>query len=135
MHIHTLDPVDRHKVVWHLGYQDVIAVGHLFETGQLLIERVISLAGPVVERPRLLKTRIGASTDDLVAGELSAGENRVISGSVLAGRAATGEALGFLGRYANQITVISERITTARFFGWLMPVPTSSLWSAPISAA
>ena len=74
LHIHTLDPVDRNKVVWHLGYQDVIAIGHLFDTGRLLIERVISLAGPAVERPRLLRTRIGASTDDLVADELTGRE-------------------------------------------------------------
>jgi Na+-transporting NADH:ubiquinone oxidoreductase subunit A len=120
LHIHTLDPVDRNKVVWHLGYQDVIAIGHLFETGRLLVERVIALAGPAVARPRLLATRIGASTDDLVADETNAGENRVISGSVLAGRKAMGADLGYLGRYANQVTVIRED-TTREFLGWLAP--------------
>jgi Na+-transporting NADH:ubiquinone oxidoreductase subunit A len=120
LHIHTLDPVDRHKIVWHLGYQDVIAIGHLFETGRLLMDRVISLAGPAVEKPRLLKTRIGASTDDLVAGETSDVKNRVISGSVLAGRAALGDALGYLGRYANQITVIQED-PKRQLLGWLAP--------------
>jgi len=120
LHIHTLDPVDRKKVVWHLGYQDVIAIGHLFGTGQLLLERVISLAGPAVEKPRLLRSRIGASTDDLVADELSSGDNRVISGSVLSGRTAMGEALGFLGRYVNQISVIRED-HHREFMGWLAP--------------
>lgn len=120
LHIHTLDPVDRNKVVWHLGYQDVIAIGHLFDTGRLLMDRVISLAGPAVQRPRLLKTRIGASTDSLVANETADGENRVISGSVLAGRTAMGEALGYLSRYANQITVIRED-TQREFLGWLAP--------------
>ena len=119
-HIHTLDPVDRNKVVWHLGYQDVVAVAQLFETGQLHVKRVISLAGPMVEKPRLLETRIGASTDDLVAHELSQEEPRVISGSVLAGRTAMGDCLGFLGRYANQVTVIKED-PGREFFGWLVP--------------
>ena len=52
-HIHFLDPVNERKVVWHIGYQDVIAVGHLFSTGKLMTERVVSLAGPRVENPRL----------------------------------------------------------------------------------
>jgi len=120
VHIHTLDPVDRRKSVWHIGYQDVVAVGHLFATGELLLERVISLAGPSVERPRLLKTRIGASIDQLVEGELGDGEIRVISGSVLSGRQAMGDVLGYLGRYANQITALQED-RHRELFGWLTP--------------
>ena len=87
-HIHKLDPVDRHKLVWYLGYQDVVAIGELFDSGELYLDRVISLAGPMVKQPRLLRTRIGASTDALVDGELSEGEIRVISGSPLSGRIA-----------------------------------------------
>ena len=120
LHIHTLDPVDRNKIVWHVGYQDILAIGHLFETGQQSMRRVISLGGPVVERPRLIETRIGASTDDLVAGELSAGENRVISGSVLSGTIASGSETGFLGRYDNQISVIAED-HSRELFGWTTP--------------
>ena len=119
-HIHTLDPVDRNKTVWHVGCQDVIAIGHLFETGKLEVERIVSLAGPVVKRPRLLRTRIGASIDDLVTDELIAGENRVISGSVLAGRLAMGEVLGYLGRYHQQITALVEG-REREFIGWLAP--------------
>ena len=106
-HIHFLDPVGEQTVVWSIGYQDVIAIGKLFVTGQLWTERVIALAGPQVKKPRLLRTRLGVCLDDLVAGELCAGENRVISGSVLGGRTATGP-LGFLGRWHNQVTVLQE---------------------------
>lgn len=120
LHIHTLDPVDRNKVVWHLGYQDVLAIGHLFEIGRLTMERVISLAGPVVEKPRLLRTRLGVSTDELVADQIKPGENRVISGSILSGRTAMGGALGFLGRYHNQITALAEG-RERQFMGWLSP--------------
>lgn len=119
-HIHELDPVDRSKLVWHAGLQDVIAIGYLFDTGKLRVERVISLAGPMVEHPRLLKTRLGASTDDLVEGELKEGESRVISGSVLSGRTAMGEALGYLGRYHQQISVLAEG-RDREFLGWLAP--------------
>lgn len=118
LHIHRLYPVNRQRVVWHLGYQDVIAIGALFRSGQLDVSRVISLAGPQVAKPRLIQSRIGVSTDELVAGELRDGENRVISGSVLGGRTAIGEVHGFLGRYTDQISVLLEG-REREFLGWL----------------
>ena len=121
LHIHTLDPVDRRKVVWHIGVQDVIAAGRLFEAGQLDPVRVVSLGGPPVARPRLLRTRLGASTDALVAGELAGAEEvRVISGSVFGGRAAAGEVHGYLGRYHQQVSVLAED-REREFLGWLRP--------------
>ena len=119
-HIHTIDPVDRNRLVWHLNYQDVVAVGRLFTDGQLNLERVISLAGPSVKRPRLLKTRLGASTRDVTEGELIAGESRIISGSVLSGRTASGEVFGFLGRYHQQVSALPEN-RSREFLGWLSP--------------
>lgn len=106
-HIHFLDPVSASKSVWTIGYQDVIAVGALFLTGKLSVERVVSLAGPVVEKPRLVRTRLGASLDELTAGELQPGANRVVSGSVLGGRTAHG-AFAFLGRYHQQVSCLRE---------------------------
>ncbi len=119
-HIHMLSPVDRERVAWHIGYQDVVAVGVLFATGQLDSRRVVSLAGPVVERPRLLATQLGASLDELTTGELKPGENRVVSGSVLSGRHASGEALGFLGRYHIQVSALLEG-RHRELLGWLAP--------------
>ena len=106
-HIHHLDPVNVNKVVWTIGYQDVIAIGHLFLSGELYTRRVISLAGPRVNNPRLLATRIGASLDALTAGSIIGSNNRVISGSVFGGRTANAS-LAFLGRYHHQITVLEE---------------------------
>lgn len=106
-HIHFLDPVSANKQVWHIGYQDVIAIGRLLTEGRLHAERVIALAGPQVDDPRLIRTRLGASLDELCDGQLKAGENRVISGSVFGGRIAHG-ALAYLGRYHNQVSVLLE---------------------------
>ena len=106
-HIHMLDPVNDHHTVWHINYQDVLAVGHLFTTGHLSAERVIALAGPQVERPRLVRTLLGANLAELTAGELKSGNNRVISGSVLGGRVARGAA-NYLGRYHLQVSVLQE---------------------------
>lgn len=106
-HIHHLDPVSISKTVWTIGYQDVIAYGHLFTTGKIYTQRIISLAGPRVEKPRLIKTRLGANLNELTAGELQPGDNRVISGSVFGGVTSLGP-FSYLGRYHNQVTVIEE---------------------------
>ncbi|MFC3033430.1 Na(+)-translocating NADH-quinone reductase subunit A [Pseudoalteromonas fenneropenaei] len=118
-HIHFLDAVSARKQVWHLGYQDVIAFGKLFLTGEIYAERVISLAGPRVKNPRLVRTTLGASLTDLVAGELEEGDNRVISGSVLAGKIATGPH-AYLGRYHVQVAVLLEG-REKELFGWIAP--------------
>ena len=118
VHIHRLDPVDRNKLVWHVNYQDVAAIGRLFESGQLDVERVVSIAGPAVRSPRLVRTRLGASTNDLLSGETNGEEVRIISGSVLAGRTASGDVFGYLGRYHHQISVLAED-RKRDFLGWL----------------
>jgi Na+-transporting NADH:ubiquinone oxidoreductase subunit A len=119
-HIHMLDPVHREKAVWHIGYQDVVGIGSLFGTGRLPVDRIVALCGPVVMRPRLLKTRIGAEIEPLIDEQLFFGETRVISGSVLYGHRARGTVHGFLGRYANQISCLAED-HRRRFLGWMWP--------------
>ncbi|TCS42633.1 Na(+)-translocating NADH-quinone reductase subunit A [Reinekea marinisedimentorum] len=104
-HIHFLDPVTASKTVWTIGYQDVIAFGHLFSTGQIDTSRVISLAGPEVKNPRLVRTEVGADLETVVAGEVNVTDFRTISGSVFGGRTAEGP-LAFLGRYHTQVSIL-----------------------------
>ncbi len=118
-HIHFLERVGQDRMVWHIGYQDVIAIGHLFLTGRILTDRIIALGGPAVKNPRLIRSRLGACLSELVAGQLQEGENRVISGSVLSGRRAAAE-VDFLGRYHNQVSVLQES-RQREFLGWSMP--------------
>jgi Na+-transporting NADH:ubiquinone oxidoreductase subunit A len=118
-HIHFLEGVNVNKVVWTVGYQDVIGIGRLFLDGRLYTERVVSLAGPQVERPRLLRTRLGADLQALCAGQLRDGDNRMISGSVLGGRNVHAPT-AYLGRYHNQVSVLLEG-RQREFMGWLSP--------------
>ncbi|MAD74212.1 MAG: NADH:ubiquinone reductase (Na(+)-transporting) subunit A [Rheinheimera sp.] len=118
-HIHFLEPVSMKKVVWHIGYQDVIAMAKLFLTGELDANRVVALCGPVVKSPRLIKTVQGASLAELTKDELNDGKNRIISGSVLAGSSAHG-VHGYLGRYHNQVSVLAEGYEK-EFLGWIAP--------------
>mgnify|MGYP003133673037 FL=1 len=118
-HIHFLDPVSEKKTVWYINYQDVIAIGKLFATGQLSSERVISIAGPVVKEPKLVRTVLGANISDLVEGNLEGDMDRLISGSALSGRTAQGP-FAYLGRYALQVTALKEG-THRDFLGWMGP--------------
>ena len=118
-HIHFLEPVSLEKQVWHLNYQDVIAIGKLFLDGELWVERVIALGGPQVKQPRLLRTRLGASLEELTQGELLEGENRVLSGSVLNGSQAVGPQ-AFLGRFHLQVSVLKEG-REKELLGWVAP--------------
>ncbi len=117
-HIHLIEPVSADKTVWHIDYQAVIAIGALFTSGKLNPERVVSLAGPTVKKPRLLRTRTGANTSELVEGELEDCESRIISGSVLYGHEAADWA-SYLGHYSYQVSVLREG-RERELFGWIV---------------
>lgn len=119
-HIHFLDPVSEKKVVWHIGYQDVVAIGHLFTSGKLFTERWVSVAGPMAKKPRIVKTKLGASLTDLTSDEVQAGkEARLISGSIFGGRNGNGS-FAYLGRFHNQVSLLEEG-RNRDFLGWHSP--------------
>ncbi|HDR2860952.1 TPA: Na(+)-translocating NADH-quinone reductase subunit A [Enterobacter asburiae] len=118
-HIHFLEPVSLTKQVWHLNYQDVIAIGKLFTEGELCSERVIAIGGPQAVNPRLVRTLLGADISELMSGETKEGENRLISGSVLSGRQAAG-AQAYLGRFHLQVSIVQEG-REKELFGWVLP--------------
>lgn len=70
----------------------------------------------------MLRTVVGASIAELTDGEISGDDPvRVISGSVLTGRAAEG-AYGYLGRYHRQVSLITEDHEQL-VLGWIKPQP------------
>jgi Na+-transporting NADH:ubiquinone oxidoreductase subunit A len=118
-HIYAIARAQRHRreprgplpVVWHIGYQDVIAIGGLFLDGRLDRSKTVSVAGPGIQTPRLVRTLCGADLTALT-GALEPGV-RVISGPVLAGRPAS-RTTAFLGRYHNQVVVLPPAAGSAR---------------------
>lgn len=118
-HIHFIDPVHENKVVWHIGYQDVISIGHLFTHGKLATEKIVSLCGAGTINPSLVRTRIGANLAELCRRELSLEDSRLISGSVLSGRESQG-VTGYIGRFHDQVSVIYDS-TGRSIFNWLLP--------------
>jgi len=116
-HIHFLDPVGPDRTVWHIDYQAVMAIGEWLLTGRIPTGRTVALGGQLVRRPRLVRTRAGASLADLLAGELDATRpRRIISGSVLSGRNVAGTN-AYLGHFHHQVSVIEEG-AERRLLGW-----------------
>jgi Na+-transporting NADH:ubiquinone oxidoreductase subunit A len=118
-HIHHLDAVGQSKKVWHVGYQDVLAIGSLFTTGELDNRKVVSLGGPEAKNPRLVRTLVGADITELTANEANDGDMRMLSGSVLQGNHAHG-VHGYLGRFHNQVSILREG-REKELFGWIKP--------------
>ncbi|WP_298965955.1 Na(+)-translocating NADH-quinone reductase subunit A [uncultured Roseibium sp.] len=121
-HIHFLEVPSSEKTVWTIGYQDVISIGRLLETGQYDPQRIIALSGPCCSNPRLIRTVTGASMLELSENELTGDDPvRLISGSILSGRLGEGPS-AYLGRYARQITLIEEDHKQIPM-GWIRPMP------------
>ncbi|MDJ0637978.1 MAG: hypothetical protein QNJ20_04030 [Paracoccaceae bacterium] len=104
--IDRLCPASPQREVWTVGYQDVIAIGHLFATGEYRPDRVVAISGPAAKRPRLLRTCLGARIADLCVGE---------TGEALSGDRISGRRAAFLGRFDDQITLLSRGRRTSRF--------------------
>lgn len=119
-HIHFVSPVSLSRRAWHMGCQDVVALGRLLATGRLSTERVVSIAGPGARFPRLVSARLGASLAELVADEAREGPVRVVSGSVLNGRAQGPGGAGFLGRFHTQVSLVPED-RSRTLLGWCSP--------------
>lgn len=128
-HIHFLDPVHENKTVWHVGYQDVTSIGHLFHTGELMTERIISMCGPALKYPTLLQTRVGACLDELCPEKETDENIRIISGSVLCGRTAH-----YLGRYHNQVSIIVDSDGRS-LLNWAVPGKTRFSFRPVFSSA
>jgi Na+-transporting NADH:ubiquinone oxidoreductase subunit A len=119
-HIHFLDPVSPTKTVWHINYQDVIAIGYLFSHGEIYNEKVIALTGPLTKNPRLIRTIRGASLSEISQNELIDNKLvRIVSGSILAGRTAGGS-YSYLGHFHSQVTILKEG-HHREFLGWASP--------------
>lgn len=103
-HIHAVGlDVQLQPDIWHIGYQDAAAIGALLLTGRLVSERIVSVVGPGVTDPRLIRMNIGDEIAGL-AKESGDAQCRMVSGPPLFG---TGDAQ-FLGRFDRQITLLPK---------------------------
>jgi Na+-transporting NADH:ubiquinone oxidoreductase subunit A len=120
VHIHHVDPIRPGDAVWTAKAADVVLIGRLFLEGALPESRVVALGGPGVAEGarRHYRVRIGGAIEDLLAGKLEPGEQRIIAGDILAGTGVAAD--GFLGFYDSSVTVLPEN-RGRHFLGWFAP--------------
>ena len=116
--INKISPVNKGETVWTVTPQDLVIIGELLLTGKFNAERIIALAGSSVESPKYYKTKIGSTITSIINNKLKEGNNRIISGNVLTGKAK--KIKENLGYYDNIVTVIPEG-DDYDLFGWVKP--------------
>jgi Na+-transporting NADH:ubiquinone oxidoreductase subunit A len=116
--IHHIAPVNLTDKAWTMDVQGVITLGKLFSEGKFDASRVVAITGDELNNPSYVKTYVGANITEMLAGNISAGENRVISGDVLSGEQKGNDS--YLNIFDDQITVITEG-DYYEMFGWLIP--------------
>tara|TARA_B100001113_G_scaffold49442_2_gene35800 strand:+ start:763 stop:2097 length:1335 start_codon:yes stop_codon:yes gene_type:complete len=117
-HIAHISPVNQNRIVWTINYQDVISIGYMKINQKIRTHKTISLGGPAVYEPSLLKVRICGNIDEITAGKVEP-HSRIISGSVLHGHESNG-VMSYLGFYDSQISALPDE-TNEIFMNWLMP--------------
>ncbi len=115
--IHHIDAIKAGETVWTIRPTDVVTIGRLFNEGIYDPQEIVAVAGTPLEKTYYIKTRKGASIEELVSG-LSENDNRFISGNVLTGTQVNKN--GFLGFNDNLLSVIKEG-NQEELFGWLVP--------------
>ena len=117
-HIHFLHPVGQNKLVWSISWQEVISLGYLLNNNCLRCDKYVSIGGPGVRDPKVLKLKYGSNLTEATAGKILE-NSRVISGSVLNGH--TGEnVMNYLGSFDNQVSVLPDESNDI-LFNWAMP--------------
>lgn len=108
-HINRLHKLGPKRQVWTIGYQDVLAIGHLFETGQYLAKRVISIVGSAIPHPILVRTNIGANLSEVIEkNRTSKPLNKPIE--IYSGDDVSGFVSEFLGSRHQQVTITERQI-------------------------
>lgn len=117
--IHHLDPINKGEVVWTISVPDLLCLGKSIKENQFIASRVIALTGSEMLKRRYVKTVIGASLKNLLAGNITHPDStRIISGNVLTGRNVGMD--GHLGYYHSQVTAIPE-VQEPELLGWIAP--------------
>ena len=126
VHINALCPIGfGGGEVWHIGYQDVIALGHLLLHGKPWLQRVISVGGNAVRNPRNLVVYPGSKISEILVNEIKEVQPRTLMGSMVYGRESAPDT-AFLRAGQRQVTVVDATTgeaagTKASSSGTLIP--------------
>lgn len=119
--IHHIDPINKGEFVWTINAQDVAIIGRYFMTGVYNVKRTIAITGSEVKDPHYVDVIAGANISNVLEGQITSDNVRVISGNVLTGDKI--EQDGHIGFYHNQMTIIPEgnQLKFVLTKGWMGP--------------
>ncbi len=113
--------------VWTCRAWDVVEMGKVLTTGLFPDQRVYAAVGLGCERPRFVRTTMGAPLRHIVGG-VKEGSHRWIRGSVLTGEAV--DADRWASHFARGIHVLPDDVES-ELLGWALPMlGTWSWWKA-----
>lgn len=118
-HVARISPLRTGEVVWYLKAQEVATIGEWIELGRYPTHKVVAVSGSGAPERGYYRVRQGSGLMTLTGGSPLKGDYRLINGTVLSGIAS--EATGFLGFYAQTVTVIPEGSGRRELFGWATP--------------
>ncbi|MDC3283531.1 NADH:ubiquinone reductase (Na(+)-transporting) subunit A [Planctomycetota bacterium] len=125
VHINALHPVNLERNVWHVDVQNLADMGAYLNSGKVPTARKIAVVGPAASKSEIVETQRGASMH--VFSSYADSTVRFVSGSLLAGATANpGEEKGFLGRFAQQVSIVDDT-PEREFINWMKPI--GSRWS------
>lgn len=116
--VNLLDPPKGQQQVWYCRAWDVVEMGKSLTTGHFPNQRVYAAVGAGVEKPRFVKTTMGAPLAH-VTGAVKAGANRFIRGSVLTGDQVEGDR--WVSHFARGTHVLPDDVES-ELFGWALPM-------------
>ncbi len=117
--IHHIRPINKGDHLWTVDLQNVIIIGRLFMSGKYDARKIIAVSGSKVKTPAYCRIISGTSIENIVRENVDFTEDiRYISGNVLTGDRISEN--GFIGFYANQLSVIPEG-NHYEFLGWAAP--------------
>lgn len=119
--IHHIDPVNKGEFVWTVNAQDVALIGRYFTTGNYDVRKTIAITGSEIKNPHYIDVISGTNLANVLEGQITSDNVRVISGNVLTGDKVAQD--GHLGFYHNQVTVIPEgnQLKFVLTKGWMGP--------------
>lgn len=116
--IANISPVNKGETVWTLDIDTLRRIGCLLRSGSVDTSAVVGVCGPMVDKPYVARTVVGAPVGPLVGGDETADHrhHRIISGNVLSGRrVAHDECLRWPYRL---VTVLDNGEDIDEFMGW-----------------
>jgi Na+-transporting NADH:ubiquinone oxidoreductase subunit A len=118
-HIRAIQPLKTGESAYYLKAQEAAEIGYFARTGRPATHRVVAAVGPGAPQRKHFRVRRLAAAMTLTGGKPVGPEMRVVSGTVLTGRAIPAD--GFLGFYAHTLTILPEGKGKRDLLGWARP--------------